>query len=87
MKSLDIMLSKHAIYQVAKRNLARAYEDIAFPEELWEPDVQKIMIHFSGGARLLCGRDLEAQPRSVGEKDVQEWRGMMTECGRNFGVV
>jgi hypothetical protein len=53
MKSLDIMLSKRAIYQVAKRNLARAYGDVAFPEELWEPGVQKIMIHFSGDARLL----------------------------------
>jgi hypothetical protein len=50
--------------------------------------VQKIMIHFSGDARLLCGRDLEAQPRLVGKKDVQEWRReMMTGCGGKFGVV
>jgi hypothetical protein len=59
MKSLDVMLSKHAIYQVAERNIARAYGDVAFPEELWEPGVQKIMIHFCGDASLLCGRDLE----------------------------
>ena len=43
---------------------------------------------FQRRCEVTCGRDLEAQPRSVGEKDVQEWRrGMMTGCGGNSGVV